>query len=263
MSITKLNEEAAVFGVAGPTLTVRTPSGDDVEIREWNAEDEDAISKIKDNKDGTHTYKFLAGIITKINGVPVKLSWEEVAKLKVRDIYYLLFKGRLFTHGDKLAFDHTFESGEVVPQIEDLAKFDFNLASGEPPKKGEEGYSAEQIKPYPKGVAEWVEKTTSRGLKYRFKLLTGMEELATRQKKIEDATINDKLRNRSFSLFHGGTWQQIERFNMISAKESSEIRSVMNEIDHEFSLIITVKSPSGAVEATSIFAIPDFYYPQS
>ena len=193
MSIQKINEEAAVFGmIDGPVLDVKTPDGFTVTIREWNADDEDAISKLKDNDDGTAVYKFLAGIILYVEGSPVKLTWQDVAKWRVRTIYYLLFKSRIFTYGTKVMWDHKFRDGETVAQVEDLKKYDFDLSKGNPPKKGELGYSEHVIQPYAT-TDHWVESQTSTGKKYRWKHRKGEDELATRNMDPNNLSINDKL----------------------------------------------------------------------
>lgn len=263
MSIKKINEEAAVFGTnEGPVLDVVTPEGFSVTIREWNGEDEDAISKLKDNDDGTAVYKFLSGVVIAVNGVKSVLDWKDVAKWKVRTIYYLLYKSRVFTYGTKLAWEHAFENGEKHPFIEDLAKFDWDLGKDHPPTKGQEGYSPDIIQPY-KTTTEWVESTTSTQKKYRFKLLTGEDELMNRGLDVTNLSINDKLRIRSFQLNLNGSWVQVERFNVLRAIETNEIRNKVDELDGEFNLLTTVKTPKGVTEQISLIATPDFFFPQS
>jgi hypothetical protein len=268
MSIQHINEQAAVFGQnEGPLLEVVTPDGFTIGVREWNAEDEDTISKLTDNKDGTATYKFLAAIVQTLNGVPVRLTWQDVAKWRLRSIYYALFKSRVLTYGYDIVWEHTFESedgkdDEVATQVENMKKYDFDLSKGVPPKRGETNYSPNVIQPYI-STTEWVESQTSTGIKYRWKHRTGEDELAQRDMDINALSVNDKLRVRSFQVPVNGQWQQVERFNFLKARDANEIRNRIDDLDHEFQMLTVAKSPKGKREPVSLFQIPTFYYPQS
>lgn len=246
-----------------PRLTITMPSGFKASVRETNGEDEDIVSKLGDNKEGNALYKYLAGIIM-VDDKPVSL--EEMLKWKVRDIYYGIMKTRIFTHGSKVVFDHTFESGLTKTFIEDLGFYDWDLSNKEkwPPQLDEEGYDERVIQPY-RTPGDWAEGETSSKKRFRFKYLTAEDEIKSTGMRVDDLTINDKLRIREFQLFMSTqTWQKIERFNILSSKDMSEIRTTLERVDPEFNFITTFPNPdTGRQEQQTLLAVPGFFFPRA
>ena len=106
MSETVQDMNKAFFQHQVETYKVTLPSGQGVEIRESNGEDEEVLSKVAYVKDGTSYYRYLANII-----VEPRVNHEEVKKWKSTDIYYAMFKSRLISLGSSMEFEYEFADG--------------------------------------------------------------------------------------------------------------------------------------------------------
>jgi hypothetical protein len=254
--------ETDLFGISYATEEICMPSGFLCTIRESNGEDEDLLSRMKDTQDGTAMHKYLANIITQCEKYPI-ISDKVIATWRVRDIYYLLYRSRLLTHGNEVFFDHTFQDGTSVRMKEYLSVYDVNLNIEKPPVFNQAGYDRRKIQPYTIDT-DYAQATTSTGKVYRFKLLTGEDEIKSLGLDSMNLSINDKMRLRGFELKDSaGNWRVIERFNVLSARETSEIRATLDRIDPEFMLICELKHPSKPIkEEVSLFAVPGFFFPQ-
>lgn len=246
-----------------PRLIISMPSGFKASVRETNGDDEDIVSKLRDNKEGNALYKYLANII-QVDDKPV--SFEEIIKWKVRDIYYAIMKSRMLSHGNKVVFEHTFEgTSEEKTFIEDLGFYDWDLGGDELPSQlGEEDYDPRIIQPY-RHPGDWIESETSSKKKYRFKYLTGELELKTRGMMVDDLSINDKLRLREFQLYMvSGNWQPIMKFNILTSKEMAEIRTTLEKVDPEFTLSCKLPHPQGGrAEEITLLGVPGFFFPRA
>ena len=247
---------------SGATKTIPMPGGFKITIREINGDDEDKLSKLSDSKDGSAMHKFLAGIIIGNSVTPdKKVTEEDIAGWRVRDKYYALYWAVRHSHGDKVTFRHIFEDGTECGFDEDLKKFDWDFTKGTPPKLGEKGYDSKIIQPYPE--SEFVTGTTSSGKEYRFRYLTGIDELNTLGKNPDELSINEKLRIRGFEAKGaGGTWLALQNFASFSARDMKEIRATLEKEDPEFNLNVQVTHPkTGRKEVASLFSNPDFFFP--
>ncbi len=251
----------------GPKEIVYLPDGFVVTIRERNGEDEDILSKVKDNKDNTAINNFLASII-----VDPKLTPQQIGEMKIKSKYYLLFRSRIQSLGSKVIFKHTFTGDEDKTKEayfeEDLNNWDWDFSKPieEFPLKPEDaGYFKYKCKPYPKDSKEKevFELTLASGKKCRMKYLTGEGETKSLGKQMGELTINDKLRVREFELqMNSGNWEKIERFNMMTAKDMAEIRVKLEEMDNQFDLAVETVNPlTNQQEFISMFLKEDFFFP--
>lgn len=263
--ISKVNE-SDMFRI-GPTETVYLPDGFIVTIRERNGDDEDILSKVKDNKDNTAINNFLASIITE-----PKLTPKQIGEMKIKNKYYLLFRSRMQSLGAKVVFKHTFTGDEDKTKEaffdEDLPNWDWDFSKPYidfPFKPENPGYFKYKCKPYPDGTREqdMFESSTTSGKKYRMKYLTGDGETKTLKKQQNELSINDKLRVRDFQIqMSSGAWQTIERFNMLSSRDMAEIRTKLEEMDSPFDLMVETVNPlTGSQEFISMFLKEDFFFP--
>lgn len=254
-----------------PTSSFYTPSRFKVTVREQNGADDDILTKMKDNKDGTAMHKYIAQIITECEGYTKPLTSEDIAKWKVRDKYYVVYKSRRFSLGDELTFDHLFE-GDIIPHnfTEDLGKYDWDFSKDKNPKtKGEDGYDPNIFQPYPLEVKEYapeltlVRRSTQNEWKIRYKYLTGVAEREALGMNIEEMAINDKLRLREIELSRtSNAWQSIEVFDMLSADEMRQIRTHLALHDPDFNMTTEVKNPlTGAKEKPGIMQVDGFFFP--
>lgn len=245
----------------GPTITFMSPSGHEFTIRERNGEDEDILSKQKDTKDGSSINKFLSAII-----VNPKLSDQDIQSLPSKDKYYILFKSRIQSLGDKVHLNYTFQKEQYpVPFEIDLNEYDWDFANPNFPKEGDQDYFKYRCSPYPAEIRESPQfiLELSSGKKIRMYYLTGVGEAKTLGKTEGDLTINDRLRIRGFEVQgNSGEWIKMERFNMFTSREMAEMRTKLFEKDTPFDLIAELTNPkTGAVEAISLFQTEDFFFP--
>lgn len=270
--ITKMNE-TAMFRM-GPTEEVHLPSGFKVTIRERNGDDEDILSRVKDNKDGSALNNFLSAIIT-----DPKMTGKQIAELKLKDKYYLLFRSRIQSLGSQMTFKHVFAGDEDKTKEvffeEDLNQYDWDFSKPyssfpfKPKLELGNGETDEYFKyrctPYPDGSREedGFEITLPSGVICRMKYLTGEGEQKSLKKSMNDLTINDKLRVRDFELkMDNGKWQRIERYNMLSAKDMMVIRTELDKRDEQFDMLVETVNPlTGQPEYISMFLKEEFFFP--
>lgn len=239
------------------TETFKLPDGRMVTIRERNGEDEDILSKVKNNEDGTAFDKYLYNIIEDLDGNG-KATRAQIGSLKNRSKYYILYKSRIQSLGDTVEFEHTFENGDKVSFEEDLKIFDFDWEKQ--PLEEREEY---QIEPY-KEKGDSFSFTLSSGVTCKMDYLTSDMEASTLARDISQLSINEKLRIRNFRIADkGGDFFQVENFKMFPSRVMQEIRKYLKEYDSEFTLMTTLKHPSKPIrEEVSLFMYPDFFFPK-
>lgn len=251
----------------GPKEDIILPSGMPVTIRERNGDDEDILSKLRDNKSSAAMHKFLAAII--VNPV---LTFEDIAKMRIKDKYYLMFKSRIQSLGDEITFNHTFTDGEdkskLITLDENLSKYDWDFSrtfEEYPFKPDHPEYFKHRCTPYPKGKMD--EDTFEFELlskkKCRMEYLNGLGEAKSLKKDTGDLTINERLIIRNFEVqLDNGNWQKVERFSMFTAREMQQIRTELDRMDQSFDLVVEHVNPlTGQVELISLFLKEDFFFP--
>jgi len=251
----------------GPIEDIILPSGMPVKIRERNGDDEDILSKLKDNKSTSAIHNFLAAII-----VDPKLTPEDISKLRVKDKYYLMFKSRIQSLGSSVTFSHTFTDGEskskTISFDEDLDQYDWDFSKPLeefPFKQGHKDYFQYRCTPYPKDTMDQdtFEFELSSKKKCRMEYLNGLGESKSLKKNTGDLSINDKLVIRNFEVqLENGSWQKVEKFSMFSAREMQQIRTKLEEMDSSFDLITELINPlTGGTELVSLLLKEDFFFP--
>jgi len=249
---------------SGPTETFITPSGQELTIRERNGDDEDILSRVRDNKDGTAVNKFVAAI-----SVNPKLTELEVKQLPVRDKYYTVLKSRIQSLGNILTFPHIFEKGDKTPVSfdVDLSEYLWDFSNPEFPKPGDANYFQYRCKPYPKEIATnpEFEFVLSSGKIVKMKYLTGVGESKALGKNYNDLTINDRFRLRDFKLKgNSGEWIPMENFKIFTARELTEMRVRVEEFDAPFEMLHDLTSPAtGLTETISLIQLESFFFPMT
>lgn len=258
MAISQMNEIPLVH--IGDTKEVLMPGGFTIRIREINGNDEDILSRLGDSQNGTALHKFLASVIVG-SSLDRKVTEDDVASWRVRDKYYALYQVRRHSLGDTLTFEYRFQDDKVFGFDYNLAEFDYDFRQGPPPKKGEPGYDPRIIQPYPE--EEHYEGTTSKGQKFRFKYLTGLDELAALTRDQANMGINEKLKARHFEvLLPNGTWTKVENFAAFPTRIMSEFRTAVDKYDPDFLLNIELVHPEKRIKETaSLFMVADFFFP--
>lgn len=103
------------------TLDLVAPSGYKYTIREQNGADEDILSNPVDSKDLTNLAKFIAAIVVSTDFTKSgKLTVEQSRAIPALDRNYILIKNRMFSMGDTVEFDYTFNDGTSYGFEQDL-----------------------------------------------------------------------------------------------------------------------------------------------
>lgn len=243
----------------GTTVEIKLPDGNTVTIREQTGEDEDTLSRLKDSRDGSAVNKFISGLI--IDSSYPSTTPEAVSKMKSRVRNYILLNSRRFSLGDEITYTHTFADATKQDFDDDLADYLWDYEGKDFPLPGEDGFDPKYCMPYPDDSTHF-EFEISSGKKCKMRYLTGEAEMQSLGFK-ESVSINSRLIVREFELENEGAWTKIERFNMFSSREMSEVRKVLKSQDPEWELLTTVTHPvSGLTEEVSLFVVEDFFFPR-
>lgn len=257
-----MNPDQLIF--TGKELTFLTPSNSLVTVREINGDDEDALTRIKNSKNGSAISKFLARIVVGISGYNGPITDLIISQWKSRDIYYTLYKARIHSMGYKVNFQYTFDGDkDVIDFEENLNIYDWDFSAGAPPRLGERDYNELTIQPYPEVGNPYMEGKTASGKEYRMKYLTGELELTTLGQDVDNFTINEKLRLREFEVkMSDGTWIMMENFAPFSHMDMKEFRNKVDKFDPAFELKTTLTHPRKPLsEKISLFTLSDFFFP--
>ena len=130
------------------TLEFLVPSGLPCEIRMQNGEDDEILSSVRLQKEGNNINAFVAAIVNKFNGA--KLTLQDVIDMRLSDKYYILIQSRVFSLGDELEFDYTWDKEQgPIRYTEDLNTFLWDYSKPFPYNPEDEGYHPHRIKPFP------------------------------------------------------------------------------------------------------------------
>lgn len=252
------------------TLEVVLPHKLTVTIRETNGEDDDIISKVKDNRDNTAVCKFLAGIIT-----DRVYTADEIALWPIASKYYLLLKSRIFSLGNILKFKYDFESNqegeiETFEYTEDLSKYDTDLKAlfaltPEEYDKAVAALSPIQIKPYKYGSKLTHEKVLTSGKAIRLNLLDSGGELLSMTQAEGDMSVNDKLRQRGLEVKVEEGWAKVSNFKPFSTREMLEIRAFAEEVEVNFNMPMVIHHPTDKEKSRTVplIGLTDFFFPRA
>lgn len=232
--------------------------GKKVVIREITGEDEDILTLMRDQEDGTAISKFVAKVI-----VSPQTTVDQINKWRVRDKYLILFEAFRLTYGDVFKFEYTFDSGDQFEFEENLEKYiwDFSNKGMESyPGRGDSKFFSERLTPYMDNNDK-VEFKLSSGKIVGFEYLTGELESASLMVDQNQRSINDELRDRNFYIKQDAVYHRIDNFRVLGAREMAEIRKKIQEVDPPWPALITLENPKNRkVEKVSIFRIPDFFF---
>lgn len=239
------------------TTKVTLSSGRIVTIRETNGEDDAILSKIgAATNNGENIYNFLANIMVDEPRILAK----DIMDWPVNDRYGLLFKQRIINLGTDFSFKHTDPTDlkkREVEYTEDLSSIDGDMADPNFTR------GPNTIFKYPKGNALEVEYTSSSKRKFRYKILTGVLELAALDTPQADTNKNSMLTNRHIEIFKGSKWERLYNFREIPSKEMAEIRADVTRNDSIFSPMVSFTNPyTNNPFSIDLFAFPTFYFPE-
>ena len=250
----------------GKRLKVKLPSGHTVTIREQNGNDDDIISTVSDALNGVMLSKFLAEIIIDQDVKQGMLTYEDIKKWKVNDVYYLILKSRIHSLGNILEFKVVCQNSNCRKENafeEDLSIFDTNLENYKPLSVEDPKYNPYRIKPYIKGKNMGETITLPSGKIVRFEYLTVEGEYFYGLYTQENLSKNKELIVRNLSLNIGSEeWQPIANFAIFSPIDMRAIRNSLAELETIFEPMMECTCPHCKNStAVSLMKQPDFFFP--
>lgn len=232
------------------------PSGKVWEIRETTGEDEGILSNIASAINGTNVNNFLANIIVG----PTKILAEDIMSWPVNDKYVLLFKWRVRNLGFEFIFrdtDPNDKKKRMVEYTEDLADVDSDLSQTEAQRNPNKMFK------YPMGENTHVEFDLENKKRFRFKILTGIEERAADDLPKDSTNKNTPLLVRNLEIWKGQKWEKVTNFLHVTSREMREIRSAIEKNDRTWEPIVTVMNPhTNTPRAFPLFSMPTFFFPE-
>lgn len=250
------------------TLDLVAPSGYKYTIREQNGADEDILSNPVDSKDLTNLAKFIAAIVVSTDFTKSgKLTVEQSRAIPALDRNYILIKNRMFSMGDTVEFDYTFNDGTSYGFEQDLNELVFEDYSKAPSE--EELDSKPFALPYYPGDCDSeghiktkdIEFSLSSGKLLTIDLLNGESERYIINLPESKRTRNSELIAKNLKLNVNGKYERVTNFSCFSVRDMKEIRDFVSAIDPVFTSNIEVENPNNPSEKgiVGIMGVPSFF----
>jgi len=250
----------------GDVLTLKTPTGYEVTIRQQTGEDDDILSNADGVMDGTASNKFIAGIvvhtdITENN----KFNLDTARDLKLCDKYFIMIASRIFSIGQTLKFSYQWPDKLEVDYEEDLGLFIWEYGDKEKPfpEIGDEDYYEFRIPPHIHGKETHRELVTKSGKSVKYKFMNGHGERFLMELPSERQSVNAELLARNLELRVGDQWVKVQNFKSFTPMDMMEIRNDVSDNDPGISLVSELTHPkTEEVLQYPIVGTSDFFYPR-
>lgn len=250
----------------GNVLTLKTPTGYEVTIREQTGEDDDILSNAEGVMDGTASNKFVAGIvvhtdITENN----QFNLDTARDLKLCDKYFIMVASRVFSIGQYLKFAYEWPDKLEVDYEEDLGLFlwDYHDKDKPFPEIGHDEYYKHRIPPHIHGKDSTREFSTKSGKSLQYKFMNGHGERFLMELPTERQSVNAELLARGIELKVGEEWVKIQNFKTFTPMDMMEIRNDVSDNDPSISLVSELEHPkTGDIIEYPIVGTSDFFYPR-
>lgn len=241
------------------------PSGIEVKFREQNGDDDEILSLIRNNEDGSSIPRFINAILKSDNPTTNKpWTYQEIEQWRTNDQLYLLLYSRAMSLGEEMDVVFTCPHCETPDQKfkEDLRGYFYDYKKPIP-KVGEPGYNKYACPTYLDNGRK-REVTLSSGKLIRYKYKTGALDTKTLEIDEKDISSNTPLRLRELSIKQGEQWMVVQVFNIFSGKEMKEIRQDIALYDPTFEAVSEYKCQNPKckkVHKLSLIVQPDFFFP--
>lgn len=164
--------------VYGNILTLTTPSGYQITIREQTGDDDDILSNAKGVMDGDSSNKFIQGIVIHTDITPNgKFNSDDARALKLCDKYFIMVASRIFSIGQMIKFEYQWDNIEIPTSYEeDLSLFIWDYGKKPFPELGDSEYYKYRIIPHKFGKDKTREITTKSEKLVRYTFMNGYGE---------------------------------------------------------------------------------------
>jgi len=252
--------------IYGEIVSLITPSGYSVTLRQQNGDDDDIISNSGDAADGTSINKFIAAIVVDSDITPHgTITLQDVMEMKLCDKYYIILASRIFSLGQFLKFDFKWENTpEPVAYEEDLAKYIWDYTKKEFPFKPEHpDYFEYRIQPHVAGKEKTKEFVTRTGKKLKYTYINGNGEKYLMTLPDNSQSKNQEILARELYLWLEERWTRVQNFKFFSPLEMLDIRNELNEYDPTTNLVTDLENPiTHSKVPYPIVGTTDFFFPR-
>lgn len=249
--------------ISNRTHSFISPSGHSYTIREQNGEDEDILSNPRDAKNLMNITKFISSIVVDTDFTDNhRLTVEDTLNLPFLDRYAILIQSRIFSMGNTLEFEFTWE-GDKVPVVyeEDLSLFLFDDYSAIPSE--EELLKKLHAVPYYPNSKQIKDIciNLSTGKVLYFDLLNGKGEQFIMNLSEDKQTRNAELMARNLRLMVNGNPEKVTNFRCFTVREMAEIRKFISTNDPTWYGMTELENPkTGEKVNYPIMAAKSFFY---
>ena len=253
--------------IYGETVSLITPSGFSVVLRQQNGDDDDVISNSGDASDGTSINKFVAAIVVDSDINPRgTITLQDVMEMKLCDKYFIIIASRIFSLGQFLKFDFKWENViEPVAYEEDLAKYIWDYTKREfPIKPNDLGFFEYRIQPHIAGKEKTKEFNTRTGKKLKYTFINGNGEKYLMTLSDNSQSKNQEILARELYLWLEERWTRVQNFKTFSPMEMVDIRNEINENDPTINLVTDLENPiTHSKVPYPIVGTTDFFFPRA
>ena len=244
-------------------ITLTTPSGYEVTIRQQTGEDDDVISNPNGSYMGEALNKFVQGIVIKLGSDGIAANYHDIEKMKLGDKYFIIIASRIFSLGPILKFQYEWDDGLVADYEEDLESYIWDYSLEDFPEKGSELYSPFRIVPHKHGKLHQLEFVIPSGKKFRFTFMNGVGEKYLMSLPMDELTKNTELKARNLEQQIGTDWVKVETFKAYSAREMAAIRKEVFDNDPITEVLTEIPHPKTKEKMPySILSSSDFLFPR-
>jgi len=252
--------------IHGSLLSLITPSGYEVVIRQQNGEDDDILSNAGNVADGTSSNKFVKEIVVSTNITEnKKFNLDDARDLKLCDKYFIMVASRIFSIGQYIKFSYKWPDNLEVDYEEDLGLLIWEYGNPDKPfpEKGSPDYYEFRIKPHKFGKDKSKEIKLSSGKLIRYYFMNGHGERYLMNLPMDQQSINAELKARGIELNVNNNWVKIQNFKTFSSIDMMEIRKDVTENDRIINLITILEHPETKEKFEyPIIGTADFFYPR-
>lgn len=253
--------------VYGDILTLTTPSGHQVIIRQQTGDDDDVLSNAKGTEDGSSSNTFVQGIVVHTDITPNgKFNSDDARALKLCDKYFIMVASRIFSIGQIIKFEYHWEDMKIPTSYEeDLGLFIWEYGDNSKPfpELGSEEYFKYRIAPHKFGKDNTRELTLNSEKLVRYTFMNGYGEKYLMGLPLEQQSVNAELRARGLELMVGKNWVKVQSFKNFTPIDMMEIRKDVEANDITTNLISELEHPKTRKKIQfPIVGSTDFFYPR-
>lgn len=252
--------------IYGDLLTLITPSGYEVTIRQQTGEDDDILSNAKGVMDGTSSNRFIKEIVIDTDFTDNrKLSLDDARELKLCDKYFIMVASRIFSIGQTVKFSYKWPDNLEVDYEEDLGLliWEYGNPNKPFPEKGSPEYNEYRIPPHKFGKDKNREFMLKSGKLIRYTFMNGNGERWLMKLTSDQQSINAELLARNIQINLNGQWVNVQNFKTFNPYDMMEIRKEVIENDMTVNLISELEHPITHQKIEfPIVGTQDFFYPR-